>query len=160
MKYSMAVYLVFGLMSLAATVQKNHITCKIDGVQKEFSMNLIAVYSRNDGLVIAAFGGPPKSGEYLAIRLPLCKTGKYTVKDTPTLSFNYSRSNFSSKSGDHYGAHEKEERSKFNVTITKCGDVGELIEGSFSAVATSFPNHQLSIADGVFSVIRQPDSKK
>ncbi|NLL28298.1 MAG: hypothetical protein GX259_05845 [Bacteroidales bacterium] len=51
------------------------------------------------------------------------------------------------------------EPSKFNISITKYGNVGQLVEGTFSATCSTYDNPGITyqITNGKFSVLRIPD---
>lgn len=147
------------VLALSATVLSKDdapsITCKIGGTTKSFHELTSGAYSREKGLEILGLTGDSKHGELISIRVPVAQAGTYSLKETPGLFLLYTQSIFSSDSADSFQADVANKECRLNVTIAKIGDVGETVEGTFSAVAVSGPKgRELTITDGRFSVIR------
>ena len=66
----------------------------------------------------------------------------------------YSRSTYSSSSKDQYDARGEVPGTTIDVSIEKLGEIGEPVEGRFSALVANSNGESVSITNGTFCVIR------
>jgi hypothetical protein len=137
------------------------LACRIGGEERGFSRDVKVLIDANDGLILGGFGDV-NEGEFLSMRVPRPKPGRFSLSDAPVLSLEYNANLYSSDSKDHYRASSGEAGTTLEITLTRVGRPGERVEGTFSGrVRSSSPSPaSLEITEGVFSVKRSRPPKK
>lgn len=125
-----------------------------------------AVGSSVGGISVMAFSKDlRREHKMISLQLPEARTGTFSLKDSPGLRLDFSRSVISSRSDDHYTLTREMEGAWFEVTLTKVGDIGDTVEGTFWAVArrsslAALAGPDLVLTNGTFSVVRTKSVEK
>lgn len=129
--------------------------CLVDGLSMEFTNMVKAYYTPKDGLGILSIGGDRWVFTSLSLHGPACRTGRFTLEDTPGLVLDYSKNGASSDSRSHYSARAGSTGVSVEVNVQEVGAVGERVTGTFSAVVTNDRHEKITLTDGYFSAIRE-----
>lgn len=135
--------------------QGSILRCQVDGLSMEFTNMVKAVYTPKDGLEILGIGGDRWISSHLSLRIPVLRTGRFTLEGTPSLVLDYSKNIYSSDSASGYAARADSAGTSLEVNITEVGAVGERVTGTFSGVVTNDRGEKLTLTDGYFSAIRE-----
>ena len=131
------------------------VRCKVNGLGMEFTNTVKVYYTPKDGLGIFSVGGDRWISPYVILHGPACRTGRFTLEDTPGLVFDYSKNWASSDSRSHYSARAGSTGTSVEVNVQEVGAVGERVTGTFSAVVTNDRHEKIALTDGFFSAIRE-----
>ena len=129
--------------------------CVIDGKELQLTQDSRAVPTPGGGVSLIAHNGRT----WLSISVPKLRTGVQRLPDTPGLALNYSRDILSSNSRSSYSARLNVPDTHLEVTLKRADAKEGIVEGEFSAEASSFPPGALRITKGKFS-LRISDSKE
>lgn len=119
-----------------------------------FAVQAHAVLTEKGGLELFAFTDFRNKAAAIAITVPSPQVGTFTLQNRKTLTVHYSRSTFSSRSGDHLDARREVAGTAIGITIKKLGQVGDTVEGSFWAVVANGAQQRVSLTNGTFRLVR------
>ena len=129
--------------------------CVIDGKELRLTQDSKAVPSPGGGVSLIAHNGRT----WLCISVPKFRPGVQRLTDTPGLALDYNRDIFSSDSRSSYSARLEVPDTRLEVMLKRAGAEDGIVEGEFSADASSFPPGALRITKGKFS-LRISDSQE
>lgn len=128
----------------------------VSGVTNAITIDGHAFYTTENRLQILAIGDPRTMAVSLSLTIPSPRLGTCSMKGATNMTAFYSRSIYSSSIDAHYDARTEIAGTKLEVSIEKLGEIGEPVQGRFSAIVANHFGQHLTITNGTFRLVRSP----